>query len=140
MCKYILKSGLYCSRKNVGLGFCNSHFPKDVSLDCCICYSALKSSNILECDHFICNACLNKLRDDRCPVCRTVLKGKNITTKVLNNINLRKNDDKETGELSLLDFLLMVQLRFYNDEYYEDYNSEDVNIQPNTIPLIVSIF
>lgn len=140
MCKKILTSGTYCKRAVVAFGFCRSHIPEDIKIECCICYSKSNCYNVLKCDHCVCASCVNQLRDDKCPVCRARLEGKNITGKVMKKIELRKKEDKQsresyidinditvTDDTQLFNFLSLLMLNSPSETELEFHEDELIN-------------
>lgn len=70
---------------------------KDVK-ECSICYEEVSTS--LDCTHSVCEECLNRLTDDRCPQCRRELRGKLITPTILAGIYERMKRRKEEQEMT----------------------------------------
>jgi hypothetical protein len=66
--------------------------------ECSICYEEVSTS--LDCTHSVCEECLNKLTDDRCPQCRRELQGKLITPTVLTGIYERMKRRREEQEMT----------------------------------------
>lgn len=64
-------------------------------MDCGICLEKVKKENIqhLECSHYLCKDCLDRLRQNKCPYCRTefTFGKKNICQEVTNNIQVTDN-------------------------------------------------
>lgn len=58
--------------------------------ECCVCYEMMPISESLGCKHLVCKGCLGKMRDDRCPMCRTPMK---MTTKAKQEIQRRRVQD-----------------------------------------------
>lgn len=100
-CNKILSSGKYCRRRQRAFGMCALHIPKNMEIECCICYGKSDLKNILCCNHCICMECVTKLRDTKCPVCRTPLCGKFVTSKIIKAINQRKEEDRIEREQSI---------------------------------------
>jgi len=102
-CKGLTLKGKKCQRKILVGEYCYLHHKKkeicvsdhihhqvDVNTDeCCVCYEG--TVNILECNHYLCLGCVNQMKTDTCPLCRTELRGKHITKQILDEIELRKN-------------------------------------------------
>ena len=65
---------------------------------CCICYEQVIYTDKMHCNHSICQKCLYKLRKNECPLCRKQLKGKPITSNILQTILNKEQKDKEEEE------------------------------------------
>lgn len=66
--------------------------------ECSICYEEVSTS--LDCTHSVCEECLNKLTDDRCPQCRRELQGKLVTPTILTGIYERMKRRREEQEMT----------------------------------------
>lgn len=66
--------------------------------ECSICYEEVSTS--LDCTHSVCEECLNRLTDDRCPQCRMELQGKLITPTILTGIYERMKRRREEQEMT----------------------------------------
>lgn len=101
MCKKVFSLGKKCRKKSIFEDYCKIHIPKDSKIECCICYYQVKWDKILNCKHPICDRCLNRLRDDKCPICRNKLEGRRIKFNLLEKIQLRKIEDKKEREMDI---------------------------------------
>jgi len=74
---------------------------------CCICEEPISSNKGLDCDHFICCECLNKLRQTQCPICRKEISGKIVTDEILCRIltNFEKDVQQEENNNQVMAFL-----------------------------------
>lgn len=66
--------------------------------ECSICYEEVSTS--LDCTHSVCEECLNRLTDDRCPQCRRELQGKLVTPTILTGIYERMKRRREEQEMT----------------------------------------
>ena len=57
-------------------------------MECNICYEYKKDNQMhnLECKHSLCKECYHKLRNNTCPFCRRLIKGKKKYNECVNNI------------------------------------------------------
>jgi len=103
-CSGITLKGDQCCRKMLTGQYCYLHIDTNhpEMIECCVCYN--KTVNILDCTHYLCNKCVNKMETDTCPLCRKKLQGKHITKSnlnkiqtimILNNPDILDNDDDE---------------------------------------------
>lgn len=114
MCKRFFSPGKRCKKKNIFEDYCRFHIPQDVKIECCICYSEVKWHQILKCKHPICDRCLNRLRDDKCPFCRGKLEGRRVKPYLLEKIRSRKSEDQKERELEInLDLIRGMGNSFY---------------------------
>jgi len=80
------KATLDCQEPKVKLS------TKSVEKDeCCVCYEQMPVSDALGCKHLVCKGCLEKMRDDRCPMCRTPIK--KLSGKAKAEIQRRRTQD-----------------------------------------------
>jgi hypothetical protein len=112
MCKRNLVPGDKCRKMNIFEDYCRFHIPREATIECCICYAEVKWDKILKCKHPICDRCLNKLRDDKCPICRGKLEGRRIRPFLLEKIRSRKTQDKKERELE-------ISLDLFADVYFQ---------------------
>lgn len=59
-------------------------------MECHICYEDKKEHQMkkLDCKHSLCKDCFNKLRNNTCPFCRRLIKGKKIYNECINRIQI----------------------------------------------------
>ena len=96
--KRTLDSTLFCHHhKDQANGLPKPTTEKDFNSDpqiekdeCCVCYEMMPVSQGLSCKHLVCKVCLEKMRDDRCPMCRSPLK---LDTKAKKEIQRRRVED-----------------------------------------------
>jgi hypothetical protein len=62
--------------------------------ECCVCLEEMSVSDNLDCGHGVCRVCLDQLRNDKCPMCRSDVKAKHITTKMKRQMKDRFEADK----------------------------------------------
>ena len=68
-------------------------FKMDRHSNCCVCTQHIRERDRLKCGHSICIECLNSLRKNECPVCRTRMQGRLITDEVLMLIMSKEEAD-----------------------------------------------
>ena len=85
---------------------------------CCICYENMNDQEKLGCNHSICKICATNLRNEKCPVCKRFVEGKNITDFVLCNILQRKEEDEQEHRNHDATMAFMVQLGENPNDYY----------------------
>jgi len=61
--------------------------------DCCICYD--ETTDRLDCTHYVCKSCVSHMCTSSCPMCRSVLKGKHITPRILSEIRKKERQATE---------------------------------------------
>jgi hypothetical protein len=102
-CQGKLLNGNKCSRKvNKCKQFCYQHDPtkkdkdkneKEVKekIECCICYEKnISKQDMMTCNHSVCKDCLEKMEDDRCPMCRQEMKGKLMTSSMIRKLKNKR--------------------------------------------------
>lgn len=97
--------------------FCHIH---KSSLECCICYDYYTKHNIthFSCNHFICNLCILKLKNFKCPLCRSDIQP-DLTSKQVNKINKNIESElllqrNELYTLNIDDLLFLFQPTSFN--------------------------
>ncbi len=88
-------------------------------MSCQICFDSYNNSDhkpyvITSCGHTFCCNCLNSLSDRLCPTCRKLIRGKQLNFALLEMIDSKAVDSRESEELTgKLDKVYKLIIIFY---------------------------
>lgn len=145
-CRGITRTGKECTRQVKGDHYCFQHRtqqpqpvteevvvkppspPKSTITEhektesCCICLETeIPMTQLLKCQHPVCQTCLTGLRRPECPVCRGDLSGPLVTDEVLSIIVSHKLEDEDLEELQNHMAALALQMGANPDQAYQLY-------------------
>ena len=114
ICNGFTKSGIKCTKRTKDKKYCYLHKDQELVIrlnlskiklvnniigDCSICFENILKidDSELECKHIFHINCIKKLRDNRCPVCRSDLKSDKLSDKDITTLIHRKENDRRNN-------------------------------------------